>query len=136
MQASKKRLLDHLVGARKARRGNRNADFSRRAEVDDHLELRRLLDRQIGGLGTLCNSIHVVGKAAGKSSEVWTVGNETTSLDKLATAEHARHTAPKRKIGKALAIAKEKRRHRHYQDAAIFIWRLSQSPFVVIGWLS
>ena len=42
---------------------NRQADLLRRLEIDHQLELRRLLYRQIGGLGSLQDSVHVSGCA-------------------------------------------------------------------------
>jgi hypothetical protein len=42
--------LDHLVGSRQQHLGHRNAKRIRGLEIDPKLELRRLLDRDIGGL--------------------------------------------------------------------------------------
>jgi len=41
-------LLDNLVSPQQERRRDRQAEGFRRLEVDDELELRRLLDGQIG----------------------------------------------------------------------------------------
>jgi hypothetical protein len=45
-------LLNDLVGADKDRWRHGEAEFFRGLEVDDQLQLRRLLDRQIGRLGS------------------------------------------------------------------------------------
>src|SRR5262249_23930491 len=44
---------DDLVGAREDRWRHGKAELSRGLEIDDQLECRRLLDRQIGRLGAL-----------------------------------------------------------------------------------
>src|SRR4051794_2750323 len=45
--------FDHLVGAREQQLRHGEAKRLRRLNVDDQLKLRRLLDRQIGGVGPL-----------------------------------------------------------------------------------
>jgi hypothetical protein len=45
--------FDDLVGAGEDRLRNSEAERLRSLEIDDLLEFRRLLDRQIGGLGAL-----------------------------------------------------------------------------------
>jgi hypothetical protein len=47
----KSQLFDHLVGKRQQPVRHLDAERSRRLEVDHQLELGRLRDRQIGGLG-------------------------------------------------------------------------------------
>jgi len=47
-----KSLLNHLVGAGEERLRHGQAEGFRGFQVDDQLELGRLLDRQVGGLGT------------------------------------------------------------------------------------
>jgi hypothetical protein len=47
--------LDHLVGAADKWQRNREAKRLRGLEIDDHLDFRRLLDRQVGRLLTLEN---------------------------------------------------------------------------------
>jgi hypothetical protein len=54
-------LFDHLVGNRKYARWNGEAERRGSLEVDDELELGRLLHRQIGGIGTFENLVHIAG---------------------------------------------------------------------------
>src|ERR1043166_4285981 len=55
--------LDHLVRLEEQRRRHREAKGLGGLEVDDQLELRGLLYRQVGGLGAFQDLIHVVGSA-------------------------------------------------------------------------
>jgi hypothetical protein len=48
--------VDYLVGARKQRRRDCQAERLCSPEIDDKLELRRLLDRQIGGFFAVKNT--------------------------------------------------------------------------------
>ena len=49
-------------------------------EVDDQLELRRLLDRQVGRLGTFENAIHEIGRASIQTENVHSIANEAARL--------------------------------------------------------
>src|SRR5262249_47726423 len=52
-------LLDDLVGPQQQRRRDREAERLGGLEVDDELELGRLLHRKIGGLGTFQDLIYI-----------------------------------------------------------------------------
>src|SRR5437660_1087523 len=54
-QTFRARSLDHLVGEQLHRVGNDKSDGRCGSEIDDQLELRRLLDRQVARLLTLEN---------------------------------------------------------------------------------
>ena len=53
------KLLDDLIRPRQHIRRNRQADLLGCFQVDDQLELRRLLHGKIGGLGAFQNLVHV-----------------------------------------------------------------------------
>ena len=56
-------LFDHFIRSRQHIRRNRQADLLCRFEIDDELELRRLLDRQVGGLCAFQNLVDISGGA-------------------------------------------------------------------------
>src|SRR5262249_560902 len=53
--------LDHLVGTQQERGGSRNTDRCCGLEVEDELEFRRLLYRQVGWLGAARDPVDVLG---------------------------------------------------------------------------
>jgi len=52
--------FDHLIRPVEQRLWNVDADLLCRLEIDHQLELRRLLDGKIGGLGSLQDSIYEI----------------------------------------------------------------------------
>src|SRR5262249_55141382 len=85
-----KRSLDYLVRPIQQRLRNYDTDLLGGLEVDHQLKFRRLLDRQIGGLGTLQNPVHVIRYASVVLSVVSPVGDETTDIYKLSIGIHRR----------------------------------------------
>ena len=65
--------LDHLVGAEEERLRDGEAKRLGGLEVDQQLELRRLLDRQVGGLRTLQNSTSERPEASVSIGKNWPV---------------------------------------------------------------
>ena len=61
------RSFDHLVGAREQRRRHVEAERLRHDQVNDEVELGRLLDRKIGGLRPPQNLVDQVAGAPLKS---------------------------------------------------------------------
>ena len=57
-------LVDDSVRLCEDAAWNRQPDFLRGFQIDEQLELRRLLYRQVGRLGSLQDSIHVARSAA------------------------------------------------------------------------
>jgi hypothetical protein len=52
--------LDQAIRSGEHLRRNRQSDLLRRLQIDHQLELRRLLDRQVGRLGSLQDSVHEI----------------------------------------------------------------------------
>src|SRR5215813_7560449 len=74
--------LNHLVRPREEGCRNRQPKRLGRLEVNDQLELGRLLDWEVGGLGSLENAIDIRGSTSRKILAVATVGHEPANLDK------------------------------------------------------
>src|SRR5437879_3449693 len=73
------RLFDHFVGGSEQPCRNSQSERSHSLEIDNKFELRRLLDRQVSGLGALEDFIDIDGKISENAVKVRTVGHEATS---------------------------------------------------------
>src|SRR5262245_61733930 len=85
-----KRSLNYLVRPIQQRLRNYDTDLLGGLEVDHQLKFRRLLDRQIAGLGTFENFVHVISYAPVVIREVPAVGHEATSLYSFSAEVHRR----------------------------------------------
>jgi len=88
--ADQARSLDHLIRPLQERRRDREAEGPGGLEVDHQLELRRLLDGEVGRLGALENLIDVNRRALPGAIDVWSVAHEPASIDKVPPRKHAR----------------------------------------------
>src|SRR6266566_8053635 len=75
------RLCEHL-------RRNRQADLFGRLEIDDELQLRRLLDWNIARLGTFQNLVYVRGGAPVQVGNVHAVKHKPPGFYKIALVVH------------------------------------------------
>src|SRR6516225_2017430 len=73
--------FDHLVGAGEQRRRNGEVERFRSSHVDARDELRRKLNRQVGGLAAFENSIHEIGGSAMILGIVHAITYESAGLD-------------------------------------------------------
>src|SRR5215469_1648504 len=76
-------LFNHLVGASEERLGDRNAKGVGGLEVDDQLELRRLLDGKVGRLGALKDLVDITSGATERAAQILAVAHKTASVGQL-----------------------------------------------------
>src|SRR5262245_27369370 len=72
--------VNDLVRALQERWRDRQPDRLRGAEIYDQLELRRLLDGEVGWFGALEDPVHIGGRAPFQVKIVCTIAHETTDL--------------------------------------------------------
>src|SRR5439155_22135231 len=65
--------FNDLIRPQQERWRDREAERLRGLHIEDQLELRRLLDREVGGLGALENAIRVHGRPSSKRAIAWSV---------------------------------------------------------------
>ena len=102
-------LLDHLVRSLEKRLRDGEAECLRRLEIDDQLEFRGLLDRQIGRLGALQDFVDLGGGLPELFGQLRPVRDEATRFDILPSGEHGRESRLLGKLGNPTALRKEQR---------------------------
>src|SRR5215510_8488056 len=73
-------LLEHLIRQDEERRGKGDPKRLSRLEVEDQLEFRGLLYREVRGLGPLQDFVHVDGNSLGCLNAVWPIGDQPPSF--------------------------------------------------------
>src|SRR5215468_4820530 len=82
-----RQLLDDLVRPRQHRRRDREAERLGGLEVDHQLELRRLLDRKVSGLGTLEDLVDVEGGALRQTAQIRSIRHQAPGVDEQSTSK-------------------------------------------------
>src|SRR6266511_644386 len=98
--------LNHLIRSRQQVRRNRQADLLRRFQIDDELELLRLLHGKVGGPGAFQNLLYVCGGAMEQVSNTRTVKQEPTSVHIVALRVYRRETALGRELYNLCSLRK------------------------------
>src|SRR5262249_54089270 len=75
--------LDYLVSTQQKRLWNRQAERLGGCNVDDEIELRRLLDRDVARLRATQNLIDITSGAPEKVQKVRSIGHQTSRFDPL-----------------------------------------------------
>src|SRR6266404_867078 len=83
LYASHSRLSNHLIRSRQHIRRDRQTDLFGRFQIDDELELLRLLHCKIGGLGAFQDLIHISGSAPEQIVNTRPVSHETPVFHKF-----------------------------------------------------
>src|SRR5262245_31076134 len=86
--------FDYLIGTREERRRNFETDSFRSLKIDNEVELRRLLHRQVSRLGSLENSIYILGRAAKLIVPIDTVGYQAADCYGLGKRMDIGHSIP------------------------------------------
>src|SRR6516165_9584762 len=79
--------FDHLVGAQQKSRRYIEVDRLGGLEVEDRLELRRLLDWQVAGFSAFENFVHVSGSATKHVRKVYGIGYQAAGYRELAESD-------------------------------------------------
>src|SRR6266481_5492443 len=101
--------LDHGVRPPKYRLRDRQAEGLGGLEVDDQLELRRLLDGQVRGVGAFEDLVDVGRGAAIQISIVRSIGHKAPGIDILPKLEHGRQPVLSRQVPEASSLTGEHR---------------------------
>src|SRR5215469_7897035 len=102
-------LFDDLVGAGEDRGWHSQTERLGGLEIDNQLECRRALDRQIGGLGALEDPPDVNADPAIDSPEASPIADQATSCSELAPPIDHRNGIAQCQRGKLLVTAQEER---------------------------
>src|SRR6266478_8701925 len=117
--------LDHLVSAGEQRRRHSEAEHLCGPQVDDELELGRLLHREISGLGAPENFIDVAGGTPKQISEICPIRHERAGCHIFSKSMKRWQSLPGREVSNELHVIKSERVFDRYQC----IWTLPSQRF-------
>src|SRR5438445_9246749 len=126
--------LDHLVSAGEQRRRHSEAEHLCGPQVDDELELGRLLHREISGLGAPENFIDVAGGTPKQISEICPIRHERAGCHIFSKSMKRWQSLPGREVSIELHVIKSERVFDRYQC----IWTLPSQRFecaIEVAWV-
>jgi hypothetical protein len=100
-------LVDHLIGDCEQHWRHVDAERPRRTQVDDELELGRLHDRQVGGLGALEDAAGIDASLTKHVREVGSVAHQPAGCDIIMSRIGRRNPVARRQGDKLNAAADE-----------------------------
>src|SRR5262245_52261733 len=86
----------------------------------------------MGGLGAAGDSINELSNAPEERRDAWSIGQQAAGIHPFAANKHRYDPMPKREVGKASAIAKERRRCWDYEHGTVIGWCLIERRLIVI----
>src|SRR5437016_13439184 len=105
--------LNYFIRPVQYRLRNRQPDLLGGLEVDDQLELLRLLDRQFGGLSAFQNLVHIRSRAPVQVGEVHAVGHEPPGFHIFWLVVCRREPVLRRKFYNLCSLSKQDRAPQH-----------------------
>src|SRR5262245_55940560 len=102
-------LFDHLVGATDQRLWDIQTERFCGFEIDDHLDFRDLLNRQIGRFIALENTANVVPDHTIRLGKVTSVAHQTAGCSELSMLVDRRHSVADGQLAKFFAVTVEER---------------------------
>src|ERR1700704_2084954 len=115
------RSLDHLIGPLQEGGRDRQAERLCGLEVDDEIELRRLLDGQVGGLGALQDSVNVDCSTSFHLGNIYSVGHEAAWTNEILELIDCGDPMRGRKIDNGLSMHEHKSRRRHQYSLVVIL---------------
>src|SRR5262245_5028849 len=101
-------------------------------EVDHQLELRGLLDGQVGGLGALQDLVHIGGSAPKHISKVRSIGHKAPGIDKLPPKVHGRQPVLCRQVHEASSLIEEHAAWQHSQSTHARAGHVREGPVEIL----
>ena len=90
-------LFDHLVGAGEQRFGDVKADRFGCGQVENKIEPRRLLDRNVSRLRAVQNLVRELSGATVQVGQVWSIGHQASRIHEFSKPAHHRQSSAERR---------------------------------------
>src|SRR5437667_1120421 len=105
--------IDYLICLEEESWGNRETEGLRCLAIDDQYELRRLLDREIGGSRAPQDLVDIDRTASVEIDIIWAVAHQAASFHGLPLQKHRRQPMPHGQLGQVSSFGEDERRREH-----------------------